>query len=574
MPHSTILITTIAISLGLALLLGMIAHRMKLPVLVGYLAAGIVIGPATPGFAVDLELSGQLAEIGVILLMFGVGLHFSLSDLLAVRKIAIPGAILQILVATALGTLVALSWDWSLGGGIVFGLALSVASTVVLLRALEHRGLLKSINGKIAMGWLIVEDLVVVLALVLLPALSSWFTAETDSASATGSSSLDLLITLAIILGKVSIFIGFMLVIGKRIFPGILWYVASTKSQELFILCVVSAAVGIAYGAAALFDVSLALGAFFSGMVMRESPLSHRAAQESLPLRDAFSVLFFVSIGMLFNPDILLEEPLKLVIVVMIIIFGKSAIALLLILALRYPLNTALTVSVSLAQIGELSFILASLGFSLGLLPNDGYSLILAGALITITLNPLVFRTAEPIQNWIRARSRLARFVERPNDPLAELPVAVSAKAVTGHVIIVGYGSTGARIGAMLAAKATPLVVVDPNRELIEQLRGEGVHAVAGDASDPAVLIQAHIARSAVLVITVADPIAVRQMVEVSRILNPHNKILISTFSPEEAAILQREQTGEVFLGEKVLAENIVAQVMLNLQSTPAPKHE
>lgn len=565
MPHSTILITTIAISLGLALLLGMLAHRMKLPVLVGYLAAGIIIGPATPGLAIDLELSSQLAEIGVILLMFGVGLHFSLGDLLAVRKIAIPGAILQILGATTLGTMVALSWDWSLGSGIVFGLALSVASTVVLLRALEHRGLLKSINGKIAIGWLIVEDLVVVLALVLLPALSAWLTANTDSAEITNGT-LDLLITLTVILGKVSIFIGFMLIIGRRFFPKLLWYVASTKSQELFILCVVSVAVGIAYGAAILFDVSLALGAFFSGMVMRESPLSHRAAQESLPLRDAFSVLFFVSIGMLFDPDILLEEPLKLLIVVMIIVFGKSAIALLLILVMRYPLNTALTVSVSLAQIGELSFILASLGYSLGLLPSDGYSLILASALITITLNPLVFRTAEPIQNWIRARSRLARFVERQNDPLAELPVAVSAKVVTNHVIIVGYGSTGARIGAMLTEQAIPFVAVDPNRELIEQLRSEGIHAVAGNASEPAVLIQAHIARSAVLVITVSDPIAVRQMIETSRILNPRNEVLISTSNKEEAAILQQEQAGVIFLGEQVLAENVVAQVTRSLQ--------
>lgn len=576
MPHSTILITTIAISLGLALLLGMVAHRLKLPILVGYLAAGIIIGPATPSFAVDLALSSQLAEIGVILLMFGVGLHFSLDDLLAVRKIAIPGAILQILVATLLGTMVAISWEWSLGGGIVFGLALSVASTVVLLRALEHRGLLKSINGKIAIGWLIVEDLVVVLALVLLPALSSWFTADTDPASITSNRNLELLMTLTVTLGKVSIFIGFMLIIGRRIFPKLLWYVASTKSQELFILCVVSVAVGIAYGAAILFDVSLALGAFFSGMVMRESPLGHRAAQESLPLRDAFSVLFFVSIGMLFDSNILLEEPLKLVIVVIIIIFGKSVTALLLILAMRYPLNTALTVSVSLAQIGELSFILASLGHSLGLLPSNGYSMILAGALITITLNPLVFRTAEPIQNWIRARSRLARFVERPNDPLAELPVAVSSNVVTNHVVIVGFGSMGAQIGKILAKQGIPFVVIDSNRELVEKLRSDGIHAVAGNASDAAVLIQAHIARSAVLMITVSDPIIVKQVVEVSRILNPHNDVLISTFDKEEASILQQEKAGKIYLGEQILAENVTAQIVSSLRrrkNTDAAQH-
>jgi CPA2 family monovalent cation:H+ antiporter-2 len=568
MPHSTILITTIAVSLGLALVMGMIAHRLKLPVLVGYLVAGMIIGPATPGFVVDVELSSQLAEIGVILLMFGVGLHFSLNDLLAVRMIAIPGAIAQIVVATTLGAGVALSWDWNIGASIVFGLALSVASTVVLLRALEHRGLLKSINGKIAIGWLIVEDLVVVLALVLLPPFSGWLTAtDTHSTTATENAGFGLLITLGAILGKVSVFIGFMLVIGKRIFPWLLWYVASTKSRELFILCVVAVAVGIAYGAALLFEVSFALGAFFSGMVMRESHLSHRAAQESLPLRDAFSVLFFVSVGMLFDPNILLEEPLQVLIVVIIIIFGKSLIAFLLILAFRYPLNTALTVSASLAQIGELSFILASLGNTLGLLPTEGYSLILAGAFITITLNPLVFQAAEPIQNWIRARSRLARILERPNDPLAELPMATSSDAVTDHAVIIGYGSVGKRIGLMLASCGVPLVIVDQNREIIEQLRSEGIHAVAGDAVDPAVLIQAHIARSSVLIITASDPIRVRLMVETSRILNPNNEILISTYHEEEALLLQKEQVGKIFLEEQELAQNIVNQVLEKLNN-------
>lgn len=569
MPHSTILITTIAVSLGLALIMGMIAHRLKLPVLVGYLAAGMIIGPATPGFAIDMALSNQLAEMGVILLMFGVGLHFSLHDLLAVRRIAIPGAIAQIVVATTLGASVAYAWDWSIGAGIVFGLALSVASTVVLLRALEHRGLLTSINGKIAIGWLIVEDLVVVLALVLLPALSGWFTTGTQAPSP--HTHLDLLFALGAILGKVSVFIGFMLVIGKRMFPWLLWYVASTKSHELFILCVVAVAVGIAYSAALLFDVSFALGAFFSGMVMRESHLSHRAAQESLPLRDAFSVLFFVSVGMLFEPSILLEEPLQVLIVVIIIMFGKSLTALILILAFRYPLTTALTVSVSLAQIGELSFMLASLGYSLGLLPDKGYSLILAGAFITITLNPLVFQTAEPIRNWIRSRSRLARLVERPNDPLAELPLAISSEAVTDHVVIVGYGAVGKRVSSMLAQQGTPMVIVDQNRETIEQLRHQGMHAVAGDAASPAVLIQAHIARASVLVITASDPIRVRQMVETSRILNPRNEVLISTYSEEEALLLQKEPIGTVFLEEQELARNIVNQVLKKLHTDDNP---
>ena len=363
MAHSATLITTLAAGLGLALIMGFIAARLKLPALVGYLIAGIIIGPATPGFVADLELSSQLAEIGVMLLMFGVGLHFSLGDLLAVRRIALPGAIVQIVVATLLGMTVAAFWGWSLAAGIVFGLALSVASTVVLLRALESRGVLESVNGRIAVGWLVVEDLVMVLVLVLLPALSVWLGDNAEvSAEAAGNRSL--LITLAFTLVQVSVFIALMLVVGKRLFPWLLWQIAGTGSRELFTLCVIAAAVGIAYGSAELFGVSFALGAFFAGMVMRESPLSYRAAEESLPLRDAFSVLFFVSVGMLLDPNVLIRQPLQLLAVVTIIIFGKSLAAFFIVLLFRYPLNTALTVSASLAQIGEFSFILANLGVS------------------------------------------------------------------------------------------------------------------------------------------------------------------------------------------------------------------
>lgn len=569
MPHSTILITTIAVSLGLALIMGMLANRLKLPVLVGYLVAGMMIGPFTPGFVADLALSNQLAEIGVILLMFGVGLHFSLSDLLAVRKIALPGAIAQIIVATLLGASVAMTWEWNLGASIVFGLALSVASTVVLIRALEQRGLMKSINGRIAVGWLIVEDLVVVLALVLLPPLAGWLGGQGDDSS-TSNSIIDLLIVLAITFVKVSIFIGFMLIVGKRLFPWLLWHVASTKSNELFILCVIAVAVGIAYGAAKLFDVSFALGAFFSGMVMRESSLSHRAAQESLPLRDAFSVLFFVSVGMLFDPNILIEEPLHVLIVVAIILFGKSLAAFILVLAFRYPLNTALTVSVSLSQIGELSFILASLGVSLELLPLEGYSLILAGAFISITLNHLVFETVEPIQNWIRSRSKLARRLERTDDPLAELPTSVASTHVTGHVVIVGYGAVGKRVSETLASQGTHYVVVDQNREIVEQLRKHHAHAVAGDAADPAVLIQAHIARAGAMIITAADVLRIQQMVETAKILNPQAEILISTHDPEAAARLEKENMGLVFLDEQVLAQNITQHLLKSLHE-PRP---
>lgn len=562
MPHSTILITTIAVSLGLALIMGIVAQRLKLPVLVGYLLAGMIIGPHSPGFVADIELSNQLAEIGVILLMFGVGLHFSLDDLLAVRRIALPGAIAQIAVATTLGATIAMSWGWDIGAGIVFGLALSVASTVVLLRALEQHGLLKSINGRIAVGWLIVEDLVVVLVLVLLPPLSVGLGGDASPVAST-----QLLMTLIITLAKVSVFIAFMLVVGKRLFPWLLWHVASTKSNELFTLCVIAVAVGIAYGAALLFDVSFALGAFFSGMVMRESSLSHRAAQESLPLRDAFSVLFFVSVGMLFDPHILVEEPLRVLVVVAIIMLGKSLVAFILVLIFRYPLNTALTVSVSLSQIGELSFILASLGLALGLLPLEGHSLILAGAFISITLNPLVFQSAEPIQNWIRARSRLARRLERASDPLAELPMAVASNYVTDHVVIVGYGAVGRRVSEILAQKEIHFVVADHNREVVERLRKQGIHAVAGDAADPAVLIQAHIARASVLIITAADALRIQQMVETTHILNPQAEILISTHDVEDAARLQKENAGTVFLDEQELAKNITHHVLKKLEN-------
>ncbi len=563
MPHSVTLITTIAVSFGLALLMGLIANRLKLPALVGYLVAGVILGSNTPGFVADMELSGQLAEIGVILLMFGVGLHFSLNDLLAVRRIALPGAIVQIGVATALGATVAIAWGWDLGASIVFGVALSTASTVVLLRALEQRGVLKSVNGSIAVGWLVVEDLAMVLILVLLPPLAGWLGATAEGSATEGSNS-DLLITLLLTFGKVSIFIALMLIVGKRVFPWLLWHVASTNSNELFILSVISVAIGIAYGSAMLFGVSFALGAFFAGMVMRESDLSHRAAQESLPLRDAFSVLFFVSVGMLFDPNVLIEQPLRVLFTLMIIIIGKSLAAFLLVLAFRYPLNTALTVSASLAQIGEFSFILAALGVSLGLLPLEAQSLILAGAFISITLNPLVFQVIEPAQAWIRSRSKLARILERTDDPLAELPMTVASSYVTNHIVLVGYGRVGRHIGEALAEQGLALVVAEQNRETVEGLRKRGIHAVAGDASEPSVLIQTHIARANMLVIAVPDALRARRMIETARMLNPPIEIIVRTHNEEEAALLRKESGGMVFIGEHELALSMTRHVLKN----------
>ncbi|GAA4016043.1 YbaL family putative K(+) efflux transporter [Actimicrobium antarcticum] len=559
MPHDISLITTIAAALVMGLVFGVIAVRLKLPALVGYLVAGIMIGPATPGFVADVALAGQLAEIGVMLLMFGVGLHFSLDDLLEVRGIAIPGALMQIAAATALGMGVAYLWGWSLGSGLVFGLALSVASTVVLLRALEDTGALDSFNGRIAVGWLVVEDLVMVLALVLLPALSGPLGGTVDPTA--GS----LWATLAKTLGLVVAFIALMLVVGRKVFPWILWQVARTGSRELFTLCVIAAAVGIAYGSTRLFGVSFALGAFFAGMVLRESELSHRAATETLPLRDAFSVLFFVSVGMLFEPAVLLESPLRVAVVVVIIMFGKSLAALLLVLALRYPLNTALTVSASLAQIGEFSFILAAMGLSLGLLPAQGQSLILAGAMISIALNPLLFALIKPVQRWVHAQPALARRLDRTPDPLAELPSTVAQHTLTGQVVLVGYGRVGRHIASQLLANKIDFVVAEQNRETVEQLRERGFSAVAGNAADPAVLIQAHIARARCLVIATPDTFHVRKMIETARMLNPGIACIVRTHSAAEADLLHSEQAGQILIGEEELASGMTRCVMASL---------
>ncbi|RZI71696.1 MAG: Kef family K(+) transporter [Variovorax sp.] len=557
MHHSVSLINTIAAGLGLALLLGFIAVRVRLPALVGYLLAGVIIGPFTPGFVADAAIAAQLAEIGVMLLMFGVGLHFSLDDLLAVRKIALPGALVQIAVATLLGAGLATWWGWSLGGALVFGLALSVASTVVLLRALESLGILDSYTGRIAVGWLVVEDLAMVLVLVLLPPLAGAMGGT--SADANGDPVWQ---TLGLTLLQVGGFVALMLVVGRRFFPWLLWQVTRTGSRELFTLCVVAAAVGIAFASAALFGVSFALGAFFAGMVMRESEFAHRAAQESLPLRDAFAVLFFVSVGMLFDPFILVQRPLHVLAVVGVIVVGKSAAACALVLLLRYPLHTALTVSASLAQIGEFSFILASLGLSLGLLSAEGQSLILAGALISIATNPLWFSAISPLQKWLLARSAFARRLEARGDPLAELPMSTDARYLSRQVVLVGYGRVGRRIAAALVEQGIPFVVAEQNRELVEKLRSEGMATVWGDAADPAVLIQAHVARARVLVVATPDTLHVRQMIEAARTLNPEIQIVVRSHNEEEAALLSRENSATVFLGELELAQAMTREVV------------
>ena len=529
MPHDVSLLTTIAAGLGLAFIFGLLAARLRLPPILGYLLAGVVAGPFTPGFVADAGLASQLAELGVILLMFGVGLHFSISDLLSVRRIAVPGAIVQIAVATGLGALVSHLWGWSWSTGFVFGLSLSVASTVVLLRALEDRGILDSVDGRIAVGWLIVEDLVTVLALVLLPALAGSLGAVPPSAGAVEGVAAthapaaggSLLVTLGITLLKVVAFLVVMLVGGRRVIPVLLGRVVGTGSRELFTLAVLAVALGIAVGAAALFDVSFALGAFFAGVIVSESDFSHEAATNALPLQDAFAVLFFVSVGMLFDPTILLREPLHVLAVVLIILIGKSIAAFAIVLAFRYTVHTALTISASLAQIGEFSFILAALGVSLGLMPPEAQSLIVAGALLSITLNPFVFGLVEPLSRWLRERRGVAEALERPAGELAELPAGTDEELLRDHVVLVGSGRVGEPIARELRQHNIPHVTIEQSRETAERLRARGQVVVYGDATRPEVMAHAHLERARLVVVASPDAYQARAILALCFQLNP-----------------------------------------------------
>ncbi|MDX7881116.1 cation:proton antiporter [Acinetobacter nosocomialis] len=567
MPHDVDLIILLAVGFGVALFFGYIAARLRLPPLIGYLIAGIIISPNTPGIEADIHLANQLAELGVMFLMFGVGMHFSLNDLLQVRRIALPGAILQIAVATLLGVGVSMLWGWSFGSALVFGLSLSCASTVVLLKALGDRGLLDSVNGKIAVGWLLVEDLVMVLVLVLLPA-----TAVLLGGKAPAGAEGNIWLTLGITLLKVIGFIAFMLIVGKRVVPIIMQFVARLGSRELFTLTVVAAAVSIAYGSYAIFGVSMALGAFFAGMVVKESDFSHRAEEETLPLREIFSILFFVSVGMLFDPHILIERPLHILAVIAIIMVGKTLAAMALVLFFRYPINTALTVGASLAQIGEFSFILATLGVSLGLLTLEAQNLILAGALFSITLNSFVFSAVEPVQRWIRERSHLARLLERSGDPLAMLPDEVDQAYLRDQVVIVGYGGVGRRITENLINENIKVVIAEENREIVEKLRQANIAAVSGVATEPGVLIQAHIMHARLLVISPMDILDIHRIVDIAKQLNPQIQVLICAESKEEAAVIRDENIGEVFYAKEEMAKNmshhILNQIELAHQST------
>ena len=563
MPHDVDLIILLAVGFGLALVFGYLAARARLPPLIGYLIAGIIISPNTPGVVGDIQLANQLAELGVMFLMFGVGMHFSLSDLMQVRRIALPGAILQIAVATLLGIGVSMMWGWSFGSALVFGLSLSCASTVVLLKALGDRGLLNSVNGKIAVGWLLVEDLVMVLALVLLPATAVLLGGVPIAGSDTDA---NIWMTLALTLLKVAGFIAFMLIIGQRLVPFIMQIVARLGSRELFTLTVVAAAVSIAFGAYKVFGVSMALGAFFAGMVVKESDFSHRAEEETLPLREIFSILFFVSVGMLFDPRILFDQPMHVLAVVGIIMVGKTIAAMALVLFFRYPINTALTVGASLAQIGEFSFILATLGVSLQLLSLEGQNLILAGALISITLNSFIFSAIEPVQNWIRERSRLARLLERSGDPLAMLPDDVSQDYLRDQVVIVGHGEVGRRITRTLMAQDIKVVIAEENRDIVESLRAKGIAAVSGHAREPSVLIQAHIQHARLLVLSPMDILDIHKIVDIAKTLNPQIQVLVCAESKEEAEVIRRDGIGEVYFAKEEMAKNMTNHILNQIQ--------
>ena len=564
MPHDTALLATLAVGFALAFVLGFAASRLRLPPLVGYLLAGVAVGPYSPGFVADVGLASQLAEIGVILLMFGVGLHFSLSDLLAVRRIALPGAITQIAVATALGAAVAHFWGWTWGEGIVLGLALSVASTVVLLRALEERGLLDTVDGRIAVGWLIVEDLATVLALVLLPALALPL-GGTAPAAPDGAAAAGVGLTIAITLGKVVAFLVVMLVVGRRAVPWLLERVARTGSRELFTLCVLAVALGVAVGAAALFGVSFALGAFFAGVVINESDLSYQAAAEALPLQDAFAVLFFVSVGMLFDPTILVREPLQVLAVVLIVMLGKSAAAFLIVLLFRHPVRTALRVSASLAQIGEFSFILAGLGMSLGLLPPAGQSLVLAGALISITLNSLVFGAVAPADRWFQARPRLLAAIERDENAVVAPPADDETTPLDGHAILIGYGRVGGTVGQALARHRIPYVVIERDRRTVEALREKEIPAISGDASRPGILAHAHPERARLLVVATPEPYQARRIVELAREANPGIDTVVRTHGVADQAFFERLGVGRAVMGERELAFGMAHYALVSL---------
>ena len=551
MPHHTSLIAMLVYGFVLAFIFGALAHRLRLSPLVGYLLAGVVAGPFTPGFVGDPELAPQLAEIGVILLMFGVGLHFSLRDLMSVRAIAIPGAVGQIAVATLLGWGMAELMGWSHIAGMIFGFSLATASTVVLLRAMEERRLLETRRGKIAVGWLIVEDLACVVALVMIPALAGAIQGGDGEVSAG-----EIFKALALTVGKVAAFVAFMLIVGRKAIPWILERVAGTGSRELFTLAVLAIAMGVAFGSAAMFGVSFALGAFFAGMLLNESEFSHQAAQDSLPMRDAFAVLFFVSVGMLFDPRIVLDQPDMVLATTLVIVVGKSAAAYLIVRAFGHPTSTALTISTSLAQIGEFAFIIAGLGLSLGILPKDGHDLVLAGALISIMLNPILFIFLDRWQAREQARVDAIAAANAVPEPDV-VPVDIA-----DHAIVVGYGRVGGQLAHLLHERGVPVVVIEDDADLVDQARAYGLPAVRGNAANRRVMLEAAPERAKLAVFAIPQALEAGETIERLKALNPAITVLARAHSEAQVQHLLAHGADAAVLAERELAFSLAEMVM------------
>jgi CPA2 family monovalent cation:H+ antiporter-2 len=568
LTHGTDLLMTLAVGLGAAFVGGMLANRLRLPPLVGYLLAGMAIGPFTPGLVANTGIVTELAEVGVILLMFGVGLHFSIQDLWAVRNIAVPGAIAQIGLASLMGLALSSWWGWSLGAGIVFGLALSVASTVVLLRALTERGIVDSVDGRIAVGWLIVEDLAMVLVLVLLPAFAGHLGASAPEPAQAAGALSGVWGALALTLGKVALFVAIMLVAGTRLFPWMLTRVANTGSRELFTLSVLATSLGVAYLAAQLFDVSFALGAFFAGVVVSGSHLSHQVAEDALPLQDAFAVLFFVSVGMLFDPRAVLAAPGQLVATVAVIMGGKSLAALAIVWLFRYPTRTALMVSASLAQIGEFSFILASLGLALGLLPAEEQNLILAGAIISISLNPLLFSASDRLLAWLNRHPALLDRLDRRARFTAP-PLRIAMMPLQGHAIVIGHGRVGARVSQALETAGVPVIVIEQNRQAVEDLRQQGIQAIYGDAAHLDVLEHAAIDTARLVVVAIPNPTDARAIVAHARRENPAACIVARTHLEGEQAYLEGHGADQAVYAETELAKTMLRHAFNALEHFP-----
>ncbi|WP_160120569.1 cation:proton antiporter domain-containing protein [Rhodovarius lipocyclicus] len=562
--HQTPLIATIAAGLVLAYIIGLIAHRLRIQPLVGYLLAGVMVGPFTPGFVADQALASELAEIGVILLMFGVGLHFSLKDLMAVARVAVPGALLEISAATLLGGGLAWLMGWGLAAAVVFGLALSVASTAVVVRGLQERRMLETERGRIIVGWLVVEDLAMVVALVLLPALAGMAGGHGPALSHQA-----VLTTLGITLAKVAGFIIFMLVAGRRIIPWLMHYTAHTGSRELFRLAVYATALGIAFVAAHFFEASFALGAFVAGIVLGETKLSQRATEEAMPLRDAFGVLFFVSVGMLFNPAILLARPLAVLGTIAVIMLAKTAVVYGALRLFGYRRTTSLSVAARLGLIGEFSFILIGLGVALGLVPPAARDLVLAGAILSILLNPVLVSLADGV---VEVKARVLAAVGRGPVVPAPLPepvaepepapepevVAPTPTSLSGHDIVVGHGRVGSLVTAGLLAAGRPVLVIEDRSEAREAARLAGAEVIDGNAATPAALALANLAGAQRLFVTIPESFEAGQVVMQARAANPGLEILARAHSDACYEHLENMGSNLTILGEREIAHRML----------------